>query len=204
MALRELRGKTVQHEVEINGRIRQVAVNRADDGFAVEVDGRAWQVLAARVDLHTLSLLIGGRESISTGAVRKKTPDPLVRSYEVTLAPDPASAQLVVNIAGPAVSLDRRTTRVLVTLNGRRSRGPRTERAQTGSGPQRIVSPMPGKIVRVLVKAGEAVRARQPLVVVEAMKMENEIRALRDGTVAEVHAREGASVDAGVLLLVVG
>ena len=197
----------MHHEVEINGRIRQVVVHRADQGFAVVVDGRAWQVLAAQVDLHTLSLLIGegGRESFSTREARKTTPDPrTVLSYEVTLAPDPASAQLVVNVAGPAVSFERRTTRVLVTLNGRRSRRMGSEGAQPGSGPQRIVSPMAGKIVRVLVKSGEAVRARQPLVVVEAMKMENELRALRDGTVAEIHAREGTSVDAGVLLVVVG
>ena len=196
----------MHHEVEINGRIRQVVVHRADQGFAVVVDGRAWQVLAAPVDLHMLSLLIaGGLESFSTTGAGKTTPDPTtVLSYEVTLAPDPASARLVVNVAGPAVSAERRTTRVLVTLNGRRSRGSGSERAQPGSGPQRIVSPMPGKIVRVLVKSGEAVRARQPLVVVEAMKMENELRALRDGTVVEVYAREGTSVDAGVLLVVVG
>jgi biotin carboxyl carrier protein len=60
---------------------------------------------------------------------------------------------------------------------------------------------MPGKVVRVLVKNGDTVLARQPLVVVEAMKMENELRAGRDGTVAEVHAKEGASVDAGALLV---
>ena len=62
---------------------------------------------------------------------------------------------------------------------------------------------MPGKVVRVLVKAGDAVRARQPVVVVEAMKMENELRADREGTVAEIHAREGVSVEAGALLVVI-
>ena len=62
---------------------------------------------------------------------------------------------------------------------------------------------MPGKIVRVLVQAGEPVRSRQPLVVVEAMKMENELRADRDGTITEIHAREGQSVDAGALLVVI-
>ena len=57
----------MHHEVEINGRIRQVVVHRADQGFAVVVDGRAWQVLAAPVDLHMLSLLIArGLESFST------------------------------------------------------------------------------------------------------------------------------------------
>jgi biotin carboxyl carrier protein len=62
---------------------------------------------------------------------------------------------------------------------------------------------MPGKIVRVCVKQGEAVRARQTVVVIEAMKMENELKAGRDGTVAELPAREGASVDAGTLLVVI-
>jgi biotin carboxyl carrier protein len=65
------------------------------------------------------------------------------------------------------------------------------------------VAPMPGKIVRVLVEPGDRVRARQALVVIEAMKMENELRAARDGTVAEVQAREEMSVDAGTLLVVI-
>ena len=91
-------------------------------------------------------------------------------------------------------------TPVAVTLNGRRRWGRKDDGAGAGSGPQRLVAPMPGKVVRVLVKAGDAVTARQPVVVVEAMKMENELRASRDGTVAEVHVREGQSVDAGALL----
>ena len=62
---------------------------------------------------------------------------------------------------------------------------------------------MPGKVVRVLVAVGDAVKARQPIVVIEAMKMENELRASADGTIAEIHAREGESVDAGSLLAVV-
>jgi len=62
---------------------------------------------------------------------------------------------------------------------------------------------MPGKIVRVLVKAGDAVRARQPLVVVEAMKMENELGSPKAGRVKEVSVQEGQSVEAGRLLVVV-
>ena len=62
---------------------------------------------------------------------------------------------------------------------------------------------MPGKIVRVLVKAGDDVTAKQGLVVVEAMKMENELRAARDGRVRELSVAEGQSVDAGTVLLVV-
>jgi biotin carboxyl carrier protein len=94
-------------------------------------------------------------------------------------------------------------TPVAVALDSRRRWGRKDDAGAAGSGPQRLVAPMPGKVVRVLVRPGEAVRARQPLVVVEAMKMENELRAGRDGTVAEIHAREGTSVDAGALLIVI-
>ena len=62
---------------------------------------------------------------------------------------------------------------------------------------------MPGKIVRVGVKTGDTVRARQTVVVVEAMKMENELKAGRDGVVSELRAVEGASVEAGALLVVI-
>jgi biotin carboxyl carrier protein len=75
--------------------------------------------------------------------------------------------------------------------------------AGAGSGPQRVTAPMPGKVVRVLVAAGDEVKARQGLVVVEAMKMENELRAARDGRVKDVHVAEGALVESGRLLVVV-
>ena len=88
-------------------------------------------------------------------------------------------------------------------MSGRRGGGRRQGGGAAGSGPLRIVAPMPGKVVRVLVKAGDAVLARQPVVVVEAMKMENELRADRDGMVAEIHVREGMSVDAGARLIVI-
>ena len=59
------------------------------------------------------------------------------------------------------------------------------------------------KVVRVLVSAGDEVKARQGLVVVEAMKMENELRAARGGRVREVAVTEGQSVEAGTVLMVV-
>jgi biotin carboxyl carrier protein len=70
-------------------------------------------------------------------------------------------------------------------------------------GPQRIDAPMPGKIVRVLVKEGDAVEEGQGLVVVEAMKMENELKSPKAGVVRELHAREGQPVEAGTKLVVV-
>ena len=92
---------------------------------------------------------------------------------------------------------------VAVALERPAPLGPERRRTRVGIGPAAPVAPMPGKIVRVLVKAGDSVGPRQPVVVVEAMKMENELRASREGTVAEIHAREGMSVDAGALLLVI-
>ena len=74
----------------------------------------------------------------------------------------------------------------------------------TGDGPQRLLAPMPGKVVRVLVQPGDEVVARQGVIVVEAMKMENELRAGRPGVVREVLVVEGASVEAGTPLVVIG
>jgi len=118
--------------------------------------------------------------------------DPGALSYDVGFATDAATNLLYVRVG---------TTHIPVSLNGRRRRHDDPGRA--GAGPQRIVAPMPGKIVRVGVKPGEAVRARQTVVVIEAMKMENELKASRDGAVSELHAKEGASVDAGALLVVI-
>jgi len=70
-------------------------------------------------------------------------------------------------------------------------------------GPQTIVAPMPGKVVKVLVKVGDEVKEGQGLVVVEAMKMENELASPKDGVVKEIHAKENASVESGAKLLVV-
>ena len=77
------------------------------------------------------------------------------------------------------------------------------EAGGAGKGPQRIVAPMPGKVVKVLVQPGNQVAARQGVVIVEAMKMENELRAPRAGTVSEVKVVEGSSVEAGAILLII-
>jgi biotin carboxyl carrier protein len=68
---------------------------------------------------------------------------------------------------------------------------------------QELRAQMPGKIVKVLVASGEAVEPDQGLVIIEAMKMENELRSEVSGVVGEVRAREGDTVDSGALLLIV-
>jgi biotin carboxyl carrier protein len=165
----------VRYDVDVNGRIVQVVVHRANGHFVVSVDGREWTIDAARVDAHTLSLLVGSS------------------SQEVTVATDATPGQLAVGVKGVPLS---------VTVNGRR-RWARKEEGGAAGGPQQLVAPMPGKIIRVLAKVGAAVQPRQPLIVVEAMKMENELRATRQGVVSELLVKEGQSVDAGALLLVV-
>jgi biotin carboxyl carrier protein len=167
----------MQYEVEVGGRRRQVVVSRTGDGFAVTVDGHTRHVDVARIGAHTLSLIVDS-----------------VWPVDASITSDQARGQLTVHVAGVAVP---------VALNGRRRYGRKDDRAGAGSGPQRLAAPMPGKVVRVPVAVGESVRARQPVMVVEAMKMENELRASRDGTVAEIHVHEGMSVEAGALLIVI-
>ena len=71
-------------------------------------------------------------------------------------------------------------------------------------GPARLIAPMPGRVVRVLEAPGTDVAAGQGLVVIEAMKMENELKSPRAGRLQEVAVREGQAVEAGALLAVVG
>ena len=80
------------------------------------------------------------------------------------------------------------------------ARGAAAPRRGAG-GPARVKAPMPGKIVRLLVSAGDEVEAGRGLVVMEAMKMENEIRAPRAGRVKEAPVREGQTVETGALLV---
>jgi biotin carboxyl carrier protein len=183
----------MQYEVESGGRLRQVVVMRAGDDFAVAVDGHTRLVDAARIDAHTLSLVVD-RVSPMDSSKGPQDPRLLRQVYDVSFTRDPGDGQFIVHVGAVPI---------VVTLNGRRRWGRKVHGDGSSSGPQRLVAPMPGKIVRLLVKAGDAVGARQPVVVVEAMKMENELRASRDGTVTEIHAREGMSVDAGALLIVI-
>src|SRR5258706_10645456 len=78
----------------------------------------------------------------------------------------------------------------------------RRSRAALGTGRQNIKSLMPGKVVRVLVREGDVVEPGIGLVVVEAMKMQNEMKASRAGRVVEVRVRDGDTVVAGEALVV--
>ena len=110
------------------------------------------------------------------------------RSYRVTGG---APGELVVNGMPLAAEVfDPRS------LRGRKG-------GKAADGRHEIAAAMPGKVIRVLVAAGDAVEAGQGLVVVEAMKMQNEMKSPKAGRVVELHARPDAAVAAGEVLLVV-
>lgn len=88
---------------------------------------------------------------------------------------------------------------VLFTDAGRQAR----EMSGAREGPQTVESVMPGKVVRVLVKVGDQVTEGQGLLVVEAMKMENEIESPKDGKITEVKVEPGQTVESGAALVVV-
>ena len=76
-------------------------------------------------------------------------------------------------------------------------------RSADDQGPKRLTAPMPGKVLRVLVKEGDAVEAGEGLLVVEAMKMQNEIKSPKRGTIQKVLVAEGVAVNAGDVLVIV-
>jgi biotin carboxyl carrier protein len=174
---------TVTFEVDLNGRTRTVAIERPSpaegDRFHVIIDGRLRVVDARREPDGRISLLL---------------PEEGGASYDVALAP---SGRGEVTVYLPSGSLQ-------AAVNGRRPRRSGESTAAAAEGEQRIAAPMPGRVVRVLVAPGDEVSPRQPLVVVEAMKMENELSASRGGRVKDVQVREGSSVEAGKLLVIVG
>lgn len=172
-------------DVAIGERVRTVSIVRKGGLLHVDLDGRLHVVDARRIDESVVSMLVqlDGASDAS-------------RSVDASFASKSATGDF-------DVYLDGRTIAVEIRPAGSFGRQKKAGAGAHGAGPQRIVAPMPGKVVRVLVQPGDEVKARQGLVVVEAMKMENELRAARDGRVKDVSVREGQSVDAGAVLLVV-
>jgi len=106
--------------------------------------------------------------------------------------------------------IDRAGTSLVVLIAGERFevvvRYPRSWSRKSVPGSQgiaTIAAPMPGKVVRILVAPGDSVEAGQGLVVVEAMKMQNEMKSLKAGRVVEVRTRPDAAVLAGEALVIV-
>ena len=163
-------------DVAVSGRPWKIAIEPADQTghYTVIVKGRKRQVDVSWIDEDTLSLIEGS-------ASRE------VRFHRRAEALE--------------VAFQGRIFDTVVSKTGRAALA--EKRPSADSGPQMIKTPMPGRIVRVLVAAGDRVIARQPVVIVEAMKMENELRSPKDGTVKEVLVAAGTAVEAGTVLLTI-
>ena len=169
---------SVNLEVMINGRAWKVTLEPAEQPGQVTavIKGRRRVVDAVWVDRDTLSLVEHGKVH-EVGIERRDA-----REIDVVLGGT--------------------TFRAAVSTGGRRERKGRAP-ASPPEGRQTIAAPMPGRVVRVLVAAGDRVIAGQGVVTVEAMKMENELRSPKDGTVTQIAVQEGTAIDAGTVLVVI-
>jgi biotin carboxyl carrier protein len=177
-------------DVTIGGRGWKVALEPADRMrmFTVTIKRKSRHIDASWIDGDTVSLVENGtareirfHQRVEDGAVAVEVAGQLYEAVvvaEVSLtdaarAPRPAGRSTVHGASADA------------------------------TGTIRVRAPMPGRVVRVLVHVGDRVNARQPVVVVEAMKMENELRTSREGVVKEILTLPGAAVESGAILVVV-
>ena len=160
-------------EATVDGRTARVEVRGEGPAYTVVLDGRTLAVAVHPTAKHFQTLVIDGR-SHDAGVVRQG------EGYAVALRE--GTFEVALAEAGAAGAVAHR---------------------KAASGPAKVFAPMPGKIVRVAAGAGQAVKAGECLLVMEAMKMENEIRAPRDGHVKDVRVNEGQAVESGALLILV-
>ncbi|MFK7987321.1 MAG: biotin/lipoyl-containing protein [Sandaracinaceae bacterium] len=108
-----------------------------------------------------------------------------------------------VAVGGTAERLDLAAgvARARAMVESPRARAKKKKSGGLSGGGDEIRSPMPGRIVSVPVEVGQAVEQGDPCIVIEAMKMENELRAPKSGKVKAIHAAQGADVEAGALLV---
>lgn len=165
----------MRFDVDVSGRPCTLQIERTPDGrFQVWIDDEAHAVDVRQTDVG-LSLVFEDGRSLEAAA----TPQ--------------GSGEWLVQL--PYVDVE-------VVVDGQRH-GRRGAGGPSGAGAQRVTAPMPGRVVRVLVAVGDEVTHRQGLVVVEAMKMENELGAPKAGRITEIAVVEGVSVEAGRLLIVI-
>lgn len=162
------------YDVTIDGKDYRLQLARAETGWQCRLDGRELQVDAVLTRRDVLSVLIAGK------------------AYEIKREHTATDMHLWVG-----------SVRYLAEL-----RDPRSLRSRKGAGadergPKRLLASMPGKVVRVLIAEQHAVEAGQSVLVVEAMKMQNEIKSPKKGTVQKIVAAEGANVNAGDVLAIV-
>ena len=164
----------MKYDVAIDGRRCHLELTESGGAWHCKLDDREVQVDAVAVRPDVLSLVIGGRV------------------YEVKRERSPEGTFIWIGDQRYATEVsDPRS------LRSRRA-GPGSE-----SGPRKLIAPMPGKIVRLLVGEKSEVEAGQGILVVEAMKMQNELKSPKKGKVQRLLAAAGASVSAGDVLAIV-
>lgn len=170
-------------DVVVNGRPWKVELEPAEQAgtFTVTIKGKSRVVDASWIDADTVSLIDGGA------------------AYEIRLHSRGENGAVGVEFGG----------RLYKTVLQKKLREPfssesAAKKALGAFSVAAIKAPMPGRVMRVLVAVGDRVTARQGVVVVEAMKMENELRSPRDGVVKEVGVVAGAAVETGAVLIVIG
>lgn len=166
----------MKYHAILDGAEHLVDVVARGGGYRVTIGEKVLEVDAVRLQGHAVSLIAG------------------TRSARCDIEPGP-EGRLAVRVGETVYPLE--------LLDERRLRLRHATGKFSAEGPQRVDAPMPGKIVRVLVKVGDEVAEGQGLVVVEAMKMENELKSPKAGKVSELHAVEGAAVESGAKLVVV-
>jgi biotin carboxyl carrier protein len=161
------------YDVTIDGKNYQLELNHAEGRWSCRLDGRDLEVDAIIARPDVLSLRIGNM------------------AYEVKSERVANDLQLWVG-----------STRFAVEVRDPRSLRGRT-RAGDDHGPKKIAAPMPGKVVRLLVREGDEVEPGAGVAVVEAMKMQNEIKSPKKGKIQKILVSEGATVNAGEVLAIV-
>jgi biotin carboxyl carrier protein len=162
----------MKFDVRIAGATRIVELERHADHWRIALDGQPLDADAVEIAPNTFSILLRGQ------------------SHEIRVTPAPNGTLTL------QTGLEEFTAEVLDP----RAWSGRRHSALEAEGRQPVVAPMPGKVVRLLVKAGDTVEAGQGLLVVEAMKMQNEIRSPKSGVVERLLAQEGQPVNAGEIL----
>jgi biotin carboxyl carrier protein len=165
----------MKYEVHIGGKTRIVELQRDPNGWQAMLDGAPGAADVTEITPNTYSVLLDGE------------------SHEICVTPS----------AGGKLNLQTGRFEFEAEVVDPRSWSGRRHAGVEAEGRQQIVAPMPGKIVRVLVKPGDRVEAGQGLLVVEAMKMQNEIRSPKSGTIERVLAEEGQAVNSGEVLCIV-
>jgi len=163
----------VKYFVTVNGEEHEVELALRQGSLEVSFDGQGLDVRYDEVDrLGQVGLFIGDR------------------SYAVSIEGDSQAA--LVTVAGHLYQVE---------LEDERERAARSaERERKGAGGD-VKSIMPGVVVKLLTSAGESVASGEPLLILEAMKMQNEIQAPIDGVVTAVHVTEGTAVASGARLV---